>query len=347
MNDPRHASNGSSQPSPAEARAGGDPDDPADIGRGSAPAKIILAGEHAVVYGQPAIALPVPRFRAEARVYELDEGPTRIRASFPAGEARAELDLELGGAEDEEALGAAVRAALRYAGRTERTPWRIELESSVPTGRGLGSSAAVSVAVVRAIGGAAEQDWDDETVADLAMAGERQAHGRPSGIDPTVVAFGRPIRFQAGRGQPLEVGRPLRFLVADSGRPAATAEMVDRVARQREERPGVYADWMKRIAELVDDAVTAIARGNPSRLGRLMDRNHLLLQGMRVSGPELDGLVAAARGAGALGAKLSGSGGGGAVICLVDADREAEVQAALIGAGARDCFGIELPASED
>ncbi|MCB0216992.1 MAG: mevalonate kinase, partial [Chloroflexi bacterium] len=283
------------------------------LGEGRAPAKVILVGEHAVVYGQPAIALPVPGLEARARVFAIAAGPTRLLAQFPSAESRPPLELDLLAAADDEPLAAAARAALRYAGRTERTPWRIELTSQVPSGRGLGSSAAVAAAVVRAVGAAAEQDWDAQTVADLALEGERRAHGRPSGIDNTVVAFGRPIRFQQGRAEPLVVGAPLCFLVADSGRRGATSELVARVREASEARPGTYAGWFARIGQLVDDAATAIARGNASRLGRLMDLDHLILQAMRVSTPELDALVAAARGAGARGAKLAGSGGGGAI----------------------------------
>ena len=315
------------------------------LGEGRAPAKVILVGEHAVVYGQPAIALPVPSLEARARVFAIETGPTRLLAHFPPAEARPPLELDLLSAADDEALAAAARAALRYAGRTERTPWRIELTSQVPSGRGLGSSAAVAAAVVRAIGVAAEQDWDVQTVADLALEGERRAHGRPSGIDNTVVAFGCPIRFHQGRAEPLRVAAPLGFLVADSGRRGATAELVARVREASEARPGTYADWFARIGRLVDESAVAIARGNPSRLGRLMDLNHLILQAMRVSTPELDALVAAARAAGARGAKLAGSGGGGAIIALVDAADSAAVQAALIGAGALDMIRVELPAS--
>jgi len=316
----------------------------ATMGEVGVPAKIILVGEHAVVYGQPAIALPVPAFEARARIVELDEGPTRILATFPPEERRPAIALDLTEAPENSPLAAAARAALRYAGRTERTPWRIELSSTVPTGRGLGSSAAVAVAIVGAIGAAAEQDWDAQTISDLAFEGERIAHGEPSGIDNAVLAFARPIYFQAGRASTLVVAKALHFLVADTGKRANTADLVARVREQREARPGTYDHWATRIGKLVNDAQAAIAHGNPSRLGRLMDLDHLILQAMRVSTAELDHLVAAARDAGAQGAKLVGSVGGGAIIALVDEATAATVHEALVTAGAVDVIDLVLPA---
>jgi mevalonate kinase len=329
----------------------------APLGEGRAPAKVILVGEHAVVYGQTAIALPVESLEARARIYASADAGTRLVAQFPAAEGRAPIELDVSSAPDESLLATAVRAGLRHAGRTDRTPWRIELSSDIPTGRGLGSSAAVAVAIIRAIGSAmvelarAEGEdweeeaaaWDDETISELALEAERRAHGKPSGIDNTVVTFARPIRFREGQGRPLALGQRLRFLVADSGTRGNTAELVAMVRGRAEARPRVYGDWLARIGRLSDEAARAIAAGEVSRLGRLMNLDHLILQAMRVSTPELDCLVSAARNAGAWGAKLTGSGGGGAIIALVDEDLEAAVRTALSEAGAVEIFEVLLP----
>ena len=120
-------------------------------------------------------------------------------AHFPPGEGRAPIEIDLAAAPPDSPLAAAATAALQHAGRTALSPWAIELTSSIPTGRGMGSSAAVAVALVRAIGLAAGEEWDAATVAALAFAAERQVHGTPSGIDNTVTAYGRPIHFAQHR----------------------------------------------------------------------------------------------------------------------------------------------------
>jgi mevalonate kinase len=320
------------------------------LSEGRAPAKTILLGEHSVVYGQPAIAVPIRDYEACATVVEHD-GPMRLVAHFPSEEDRAPIQFDLLDAPDESHLATAARAALSHAGRTDHTPWLLELTSTIPTGRGLGSSAAVSVAIVRAIGMAAQEEWDDETVSELALQAERRAHGRPSGIDNMVVALARPIVFEAGHGESFDVGRDLRLVVADSGSRSSTSEMVAGVRDRREARPTTYADWFSQIGDGVDQALTALSRGNASRLGRLMGQNHLILQAMRVSTPQLDGLVAAACGAGALGAKLCGSGGGGAIIALVDPDgpegAEEALSRALRDAGAGQVFATTIEASAE
>lgn len=323
-----------------------DPQGASLLAQASAPAKAILIGEHAVVYGRPAIALPVPQLRVTATVLA-DEGSLKLSSRYEGagGPRLVEADLATAGAA--EPLAVAARAALRHAGRTERTPWRVVLDSAIPAGRGLGSSAAVAVAVVTALGRAAgsEEAWDPQTIAELALESERCVHGRASGIDTAVCAYGTPIRFQQGRAQPLTVGCRVTLLVADTGARGATAEMVAGVRARQSEHPHTYAEWFDRVGRLADDAVRALAEGSPRWLGQLMNGNHLALQAMHVSTPQLDALVAAAREAGAWGAKLTGSGGGGAIIALVDEARVAAVKAALESAGAVSVLRLDIDPS--
>jgi len=314
------------------------PPTPSDVlATATAPGKVILLGEHAVVHGQPALAVPCAAVAARAVVHAAGH-PCTIRAHFPDGDDREPLDIDLATAAPDVPLAAAALAALEHAGRTARTPWAIEITSTVPCGRGLGSSAAVAVALVQAIGracGTAEEaEWDEATVAALSFAAERLAHGTPSGIDNTVIAFGHPIRFAHGEARRLAVGAPLTLLVADSGDLGSTRAAVAGVRARYEARPVAYGDWFRRIGHLVDEASTAIAGGSVIRLGWFMNANHLILQAMEVSTPRLDTLVAAARQAGALGAKLSGAGGGGVVVALATPETAAGVRAALHAAGA-------------
>jgi mevalonate kinase len=306
---------------------------PRPLGLGTAPGKVILLGEHAVVYGAPALAVPVSAVEARATVWP-GAGPLSVRAFYPQREGGAALEVRLDEAPDTDALATAARCTLDFLGLGQPPAWAVDLASTVPTGRGLGSSAATAVALVRALGAAAGRELSAEEAGRLAFEAERVTHGRPSGIDNTVVALGRPIRFERGAHRPLGLRLPLTLLIADSGQPGDTRAMVEGVQLRHARRPAAYGGWFERIRRLVDEATVALAEGDLPRLGRLMNANHLALQAMRVSTPALDRLVAAARGAGALGAKLSGSGGGGIVIALVAPEQAAAVGQAFSAAGA-------------
>jgi mevalonate kinase len=210
----------------------------------------------------------------------------------------------------------------------------VDLASNVPTGRGMGSSAATAVALVRALARAAGAELDAKTASALAFESEKVTHGSPSGIDNTVVALGRPIRFQRGSATEIAVGQLLTLLVADSGVPGPTRTMVAGVRERRDLRPAAYDAWFARIGGIAEESVAVLARGDVARLGRLMNANHLVLQAMRVSTPGLDRIVGAARLAGALGAKVSGAGGGGVAIALVTPATAAAVTEACLAAGA-------------
>lgn len=306
--------------------------EPAPLAVATAPGKLILLGEHAVVFGQPALAVPCAAVEARATVWP-SEGPLEV-ASRPPGGGEPQA-VRIADAPVDDLIAATVRAALVARGLAPGdAPWRLTLESTVPIGRGLGSSAAVSVALVKAVCAAAGREATAEEARALAMAGERCAHGQPSGIDPAVVAHGRPIRFHAGVVAPLAIRAPLVLVVADCGEERATRAAVEGVRARRDRQPATYDGWFARIGTLVDEAAAALAAGDPTRLGRLMDANHLVLQAMGVSTPALDRLVGAARGAGALGAKLSGAGGGGICVALVRPDDAAAVAEALRAAGA-------------
>jgi mevalonate kinase len=311
-----------------------------------APAKMILLGEHAVVYGEPALAVPVWGVTAEADVYQSDGGFTmRSIASDSDGAIVFDRHIRLSDEEPVEPLAVAARAALSRLEMALLPDWHVEVRSTIPIARGMGSSAAVAVAAIRAISRAGGIDPDDESVSSMALEAERKAHGSPSGIDNAVVAHARPIRFESGSVAPIIVGAPLTFIVADSGPSAPTHETVAHVRRLLEERPVVCHSWFRQIGQLTDDATSAIEAGEVTRLGRAMSSNHLLLQALQVSTPQLDRLVASARGAGALGAKLSGAGRGGVVAALVDSLTAPTVMEALRSGGALETTVAEIEPS--
>ncbi len=324
-----------------------------------APGKIILFGEHAVVYGQPAIAVPVHQVEATVTVTPAPAGSgLTIRA----------VDLEqvvpLATAPDDDPLAQAVRLTRSHLGLPVPDATLI-VKSTIPIASGLGSGAAVSAALVRAVAAYVGHKLVPETVSRLVYEVEKLHHGTPSGIDNTVVAYGKPVYFvrrPAGdpRIQTLDVAAPQgtpsgakgwRFVIGDTGIASPTRVAVGDVRRGWERAPARYEALFAQVGGLVGRARTLIETGGDLvALGKLMDRNHAFLRQIDVSSPELERLVEAARAAGALGAKLSGAGRGGHMIALIPAEEdgvEVQVRAALQKAGAVRVMGTTVPVRSD
>ena len=304
----------------------------------SACGKVILLGEHAVVYGRPALAAPVCGLRARARAEPLPPGAGCWIEAPDTGER-----LRLSEAPDHP-LARTVRLALEHLGLPE-PDLRLVLRSELPVAGGLGSSAAASAALVRALFRWADRTPEPEIVSALVYEIEKLHHGTPSGIDNTVIAYERPIRFV--RGQPpvlLRIARPFTLVIADSGVPSPTRETVAAVRAGWEREPARYEALFDAIAGLVQEAEACLQAGAIEALGSLLDANHRILQELGVSSPLLDRLVEAARMAGALGAKLTGGGRGGNVIALVRPEDVEVVTRALRAAGARGAFATEVRA---
>lgn len=299
--------------------------------RAGAPGKIILLGEHAVVYGRPAIAAPVWETQATATI---DSRPLGAGCLLVAHDV--ELEVPLADAPDDQPLAHVTRRALAHLRLPPDPDWRITLDSDIPIAGGLGSGAALSTALVRAIFAAAGRPAEPAVVSALVYESEQFYHGTPSGIDNDVVTYGMPIWFVKGRPpEPFAPGRPLTVAIADSGIRSPTKETVGDVRRGWEAEPARYEAQFDAVAALVRAGRTAIEQGNTAELGALFDHNHALLQELGVSAPPLDALVETARAAGALGAKLSGGGRGGNVIALAEEATRDAVLAALVAAGAR------------
>lgn len=296
----------------------------------TAPGKIILFGEHAVVYGRPALAVPVTEVQAKATIQESAEPGIWLEA--PAVGLRAELSRLA----PDHPLAAAVWGVFSALG-IERLPnCLIRIESTIPVASGLGSGAAVSVALIRALAAHLGHPLPDERVSALAYEVEKLHHGTPSGIDNTVITYGQPVYFV--RGQPLErlrVGMPFTLIIGDTGLPAPTKESVSDVRRLWQTDPLRWEKVFDQIGKIAHQAREYIERGEWRLLGKLMDTNHVLLQELTVSAPVLDRLVEAARQAGALGAKLSGGGRGGNMIALAEAESAPTIAEALRTAGAK------------
>jgi len=272
-------------------------------------AKVILLGEHAVVYGRPAVALPLPEIRARAEFIP-ESYPFTLDAPQIGVNARL----------DELSPNNAIVQVLRIVSSRlgESLPaGRLRVTSDIPVAAGLGSGAAVTTAIVRVLAAVFDRPLTPQQVSAIVFEGERVFHTTPSGIDNTVIALERPVLFVGGSPpEALPLGGSFDLVVADSGDRCETRVAVESVRQSWwRDTPGMER-LFDEVGECVGLAVEALRVGSLGDLGRLMNRNQELLEAIGVSTPLLGRLVAAARDAGALGAKLSGAGMGGSVIAL-------------------------------
>ncbi len=293
--------------------------------------KIILLGEHAVVHGRHAIGCPVP---------------LTIRAIVEDGDRGVELLIPRWGVEyqlakppeQRRSFEQAAGAILDKLGLARRT-MRIEVFPDVPRGMGLGGSAALAVAIVRALDLHFRLGLSDAEVNELAYLSEQNAHGQPSGIDNTLATYGKPLVFRRGTPplvEPLNIPQPLSIVVGMTQTEGLTARTVANVAEARLRNPRLYEKIFDDIDGLVLQAVSAIQDNDVNTLGDLMNINQGLLNALQVSTPELERLIDVARDAGAAGAKLTGGGGGGAMLALCgNAGTTADVQQAIERQGFR------------
>ena len=298
-----------------------------------APGKIILFGEHAVVYGRPAIAVPVKQVQVEAIVRADPRGTAgNIRIQAP----NVNLDANLADLPEDHPLARAIQGVIASLGIDRLPACTLRITSTIPVAAGLGSGAAVSVAAIRAVSAFLGRPLPDERVSALAYEVEKLHHGTPSGIDNTVVTYARPVYFV--RGQPVEtfaVPVPFTIVIGDTGISSPTSIAVGDLRQDWQADPARYEPVFDAVGQIAIQARQAIARGRPEVLGPLMDQNHAWLCEMGVSSPELDRLVAAARKAGALGSKLSGGGRGGNMIAIASPQKAPEIAQALEENGAK------------
>jgi len=299
----------------------------------SAPGKIILFGEHAVVYQRPAIAIPIHQVQATVTVEErTNDGQHGILLDAPQIKLQSMANI-LPLDHPMEILFRLLATAIEVETYPDVT---LRIHSSIPLASGMGSGAAISVATIRALLGYLDKTLPIEQINALAYQIEKKYHGTPSGIDNTVITYEQPIFFI--RGTPflkLKSVQEFTLVIADSGIPSTTLEVVADVRKGWQEEPQVFEALFDQIGSIVLDARQIIENGPISSLGTLMNSNQSALRKLGVSSPRLDYLIDAAIFAGALGAKLSGGGRGGNIIALVEKNKADDVSLALQSAGAR------------
>ena len=319
----------------------------------SAPGKVYLFGEHAVVYGEPAVPCALG-LRARVTVTRRENG-LRVRAgdlsldgfaveydgdnstSTPAVEVPESL-LEAAMGYVNEAVAQA-RAAASERGIDAETGFEVVVDSDIPLGAGLGSSAAVVVAAIDAATRELGVELPREELADRAYQVEHAVQdGGASRADTFCATMGGAVRVEGEDCRTLDTP-DLPLVVGYDGGAGDTGELVAQVRALRESH-GFVADTVATVGDLVRRGEAALAADDRETLGELMNVNHGLLSALGVSARSLDAMVWAARGAGARGAKLTGAGGGGCIVALGDPD---ELESALSYAPAcEDAFHAEL-----
>nr|WP_212752784.1 mevalonate kinase [Streptococcus hyovaginalis] len=270
------------------------------IGIGRAHSKIILMGEHSVVYGFPAIALPLKNIEVVCQIKSAKQA-LQMRIADP--------------------LITAIFAALEYLGISD-AKISYQIDSTVPQRRGMGSSAAVAIAAIRAVFDYYEQVLDNQTLEMLVNQAEIIAHTNPSGLDAKTCLSDHAIKFIRNIGfSTLEVDLGAFLIIADTGIHGHTREAVQKVEAQEEKA----LPLLHGLGQLTDAFEVALEEKNFEDMGLAMSHAHTILDELGVSSPEANHLVAVARKAHALGAKMSGGGLGGCIIALVKTAQEAQI----------------------
>lgn len=301
-------------------------------GFGKSHAKIILIGEHSVVYGQPAIALPLPNVAEKVIISPRTDGHRLIHSSYFDGELNALPDKMRGVAKLIQTL------VDRLGGN--RDYWDLTIDSDLPAERGMGSSAATAIALVRAFFDYYQQPLDRQLLLQLAAVEEEITHRSPSGLDAATAASPSPLWFVRGKvGTPIPMHLQATMVIADTGIAGATREAVTAVHQLLEESPTKTRAYLNQLGLLTRQAQSALQLNEVEKLGKILLAAHHELQQLQVSDQKLDQLVKAAMVNGALGAKLTGGGRGGCMFALVKTSAQARQLAdVLISAGARKAW---------
>ena len=339
-------------------------------GYGETCAKVILFGEHSVVYGHSAIALPLKNLRMRAVVTSCNESSAPASRESLAPASRESLSLPSASCESLasttnldshitlscldftgklseiparfNSIRTAIRASLEFAGWSGES-LHIFTESDFPAERGLGSSAAAAGAVIRAILDYYCVAASDDEIFKLTQTAECVAHGRSSGLDATATAASWPVRFSRGCFDRMEINMRAWLVLADSGCKGMTRETVEALRSRLESNPVEVGAQLNKLGEIASVAEDDLAFGRIENMGKQMTFAHRILADLGVSTAKLDALVDAACQHGALGAKLTGGGGGGCVIALADSEDAAKrVSEAFKNAGACDTWIVNI-----
>lgn len=298
---------------------------------GEATGKIILMGEHAVVYGEPSLAIPFPAANIQTTVTP-SSGPITLHCVYHNG-LLSEAPNHLAN------LVSVVKVSLEALNKDAKD-FSLHIESTIPPERGMGSSAAVAVATVRALFNYFEEPLTHELLLELVNVSEVIAHGNPSGLDAAMTSGQKPLYYVKGQPFiPFELNLDAYLVVGDTGIKGQTKEAVGSIAELMKTKPEETMQDIHQLGDLAKDAKAAIEENDSETLGKDMQQAHQLLAKLGVSNNQLNHLVATAMETGALGAKLTGGGRGGCMISLAATETAAkEIAGALTKAGTENTW---------
>jgi len=284
--------------------------------------KVILLGEHSVVYGRHAIAVPTP-LNIRAKVEDSENG---IVLMIPAWGVEYQLNKDPKNRQSFEKPAGAILDQLNL----NNKGMTIEVFSDIPRGMGLGGSAAIAVAIIKSLNNHYSLNLSDQEINSMAFESEKVAHGNPSGIDNTMATYGHPLIYRSGDNpliERLNINEEFSLVLGFTNQEGLTAKTVAHVHTQWKQNKSIFEKIFNEINNLTLQSIQAIQNNDFEYLGQLMNFNHGLLNALQVSTPELERLVMIAREAGAMGAKMTGGGGGGAIVAI--SDNPSKIQSAI------------------
>ncbi|MDP7443550.1 MAG: mevalonate kinase [Candidatus Bathyarchaeota archaeon] len=299
----------------------------------TAPGKVILFGEHSVVYNGPAIVIAIDR-RAKITAKERDDNKIKFDCLDLGFEGYFE------GNKYHPIVGAKWRGkrlqAMLVSARTtmehldKNSGLDLTVRSEIPIAAGLGSSAAICVSIVAATGALLKGNLSPQEICDIAYEGEKIVHGTPSGVDNNISTFGGILRFEKGIGiDRIDFNGVLPLVIGNSRRNRSTRKLIAHVMALRERNPELIDGLIDSMGEVSRRGLDAIKARDYPKIGDLMNINHGLLSSMGVSIAKLELLIHASRRAGAYGAKLTGAGGGGCMIAITSSEKLQDVSQAI------------------
>ncbi|MEM2739899.1 MAG: mevalonate kinase [Candidatus Bathyarchaeia archaeon] len=295
-----------------------------------APGKVILCGEHFVVYGEPAIVAAID-LKAYAYASFRDKPGIHIYSSMVSEDALRPIHDVVKLLIESRGVGLTGKGL------------SISINSSIPISAGLGSSAAVAVASILAVSKLLGLKLRKREIVSLGVKAEEVVHGRPSGIDPTISVYGGMLLFKLrGNIRRIKPAKPIELVIADSGLKRSTGAMVRRVGELASRYPDIFSRLRSTVRTIVRQAVEAIIEGDLEELGGILNMNHGLLSAIGVSNSRLEKLIYAAREAGALGSKVTGAGGGGCIIALARPGESDGIASSLLDVGAEAVYKARI-----
>ena len=279
-------------------------------GIGTSHAKIILMGEHSVVYGQPAIALPLPSVQLSVTLSSRQDNQRIIKSRYYHGSLENLPSSMIGIKKLIDTLSA------RF--NDQETGWDLKIESQLPAERGMGSSAASAIAIIRAFFDYYDEPLDRTLLLQLADVEEQITHRSPSGLDAATVSSDKPLFYVKGRiGVPIEMNLDASLVIADTGKKGATKEAILAVKDELKNNNEKAEEHIKHLGELVNQTKDYLVQNDIVKLGDALNFAQTDLAALNVSDPSLDHLIHVARDNGALREKLTGGGRGGCMIALM------------------------------